>query len=195
MCTKHWPRHVGVTLPSNESHTAGRALTAAEQVYASLPDGSYTFSAIATNAAGVAAASPVQHGWTVALPQFAQITASPAAAATSAANFTSQQTVAFAAYSTSGQTLTSMLQARCAGRRVQTCLMPDPLTLSPVDTLRRMPRRRRCGSQAACAQQTFCSSSSCRLSAVSDRAPGGQIVRHGDRVATLHQPGSALEFS
>ena len=87
-----------------------------EQVYASLPDGSYTFSVTATNAAGVAAASPVQHSWTVALPQFAQITASPAAAAVSSANVTSQQqTVAFAAYSTSGQTLTGSLQVRCAG--------------------------------------------------------------------------------
>jgi len=83
-----------------------------EQVYASLPDGSYTFSATATNAAGVAAASPVQHSWTVTLPQFAQITASPAAGAVDVANITSQQTVAFAAYSTSGQTLTSTLQVR-----------------------------------------------------------------------------------
>ncbi len=87
-----------------------------EQVYASLPDGSYTFSATATNAAGVAATSPVQHSWTVTLPQFAQVTASPAAtgAVGALANITSQQTVAFAAYSTSGQTLTSMLQVRCA---------------------------------------------------------------------------------
>ena len=93
-----------------------------EQVYASLPDGSYTFTVSATNAAGVAAASPVQHSWMVTLPQFAQITASPAAAAVGAlANVTSQQTVAFVAYSTSGQTLTSSLQVRCAGWQAQAC--------------------------------------------------------------------------
>ena len=80
------------------------------QVYASLPDGSYTFTVTATNAAGVAAASPVQHTWTVTLPQYAQITASPAAAAVNPASITSQQTVAFAAYSTAGQDLTSKLQ-------------------------------------------------------------------------------------
>ena len=84
------------------------------QVYASLPDGSYTFSATAENSAGVAAAAPLSHSWTVTLSQFAQVTASPAAAATNLASVTSQQIVAFAAYSTSGQDLTSRLQVRLA---------------------------------------------------------------------------------
>ena len=51
------------------------------QVYSSLPDGTYTFLATATDAAGNTAISTLRYSWVLTLPQFAQITGSPAGAA------------------------------------------------------------------------------------------------------------------